>query len=296
MPSGWIPRAGRTVPLAATGFGMALVTVVAADYVVKDHVTTTSLWDGTSRISNWDDSASTVDFFAAGAFTGNGGILKQVEGIYWNVGSTNVPNGIDWANVDFRLIFYDDVDAFQNDPRNGSLSFTIDVPDNVDWMTPVATFNDPGDGMSYDLHRLIFNVEALGITTTAGTEQLVALTPTGDSTTVGETGMMYSTGGAGAVGFELDRWARLLLPAIGPDTLQSLGAPHDHVAYRVVLADSPCPADTDGDGLVSINDLLALLAVWGPCPHPCLQDLDGDGSVAIGDLLDTLAVWGPCDG
>ena len=26
------------------------------------------------------------------------------------------------------------------------------------------------------------------------------------------------------------------------------------------------PADIDGDGVVGINDFLALLANWGPCP------------------------------
>ena len=28
----------------------------------------------------------------------------------------------------------------------------------------------------------------------------------------------------------------------------------------------PCPADLDGDGVVAVPDLLALLAAWGPCP------------------------------
>ena len=28
----------------------------------------------------------------------------------------------------------------------------------------------------------------------------------------------------------------------------------------------PCPADVDNDGAVGINDFLALLAAWGPCP------------------------------
>ncbi len=56
---------------------------------------------------------------------------------------------------------------------------------------------------------------------------------------------------------------------------------------------SPCPADCDPDGVVGINDLLDLLAAWGPCPGCCI-DLDGDGAVGINDLLDLLAAWGPC--
>ncbi len=54
-----------------------------------------------------------------------------------------------------------------------------------------------------------------------------------------------------------------------------------------------CPADIDGSGAVGINDLLSLLAAWGPNPgHPA--DLDGSGAVGINDLLSLLAAWGPC--
>ncbi|MHC4414259.1 MAG: hypothetical protein ACYS0G_03135 [Planctomycetota bacterium] len=55
------------------------------------------------------------------------------------------------------------------------------------------------------------------------------------------------------------------------------------------------PGDLDGDGRVGINDLLLLLASWGPCPappDPCPGDLDGDGFVGINDLLTLLANWG----
>jgi hypothetical protein len=29
-----------------------------------------------------------------------------------------------------------------------------------------------------------------------------------------------------------------------------------------------CPSDSNGDGVVGINDFLDLLATWGPCPSP----------------------------
>ncbi len=57
----------------------------------------------------------------------------------------------------------------------------------------------------------------------------------------------------------------------------------------------PCPGDIDGDGSVGINDLLDLLAAWGPNPgHPA--DLDGDGAVGTNDILVLLEGWGPCPG
>jgi len=53
--------------------------------------------------------------------------------------------------------------------------------------------------------------------------------------------------------------------------------------------------DLDGDGSVGVNDFLAMLAAWGPCPAPpadCLADLDGDGQVGVTDFLILLANWG----
>jgi hypothetical protein len=59
----------------------------------------------------------------------------------------------------------------------------------------------------------------------------------------------------------------------------------------------PCPWDCDfgalgyPDGVVGINDFLALLAQWGG-PGTC--DIDGNGVVNIQDFLLMLAWWGPC--
>jgi hypothetical protein len=50
--------------------------------------------------------------------------------------------------------------------------------------------------------------------------------------------------------------------------------------------------DINGDGLVNVFDLLALLAAWGPCPPPpCPADVNADGDVGIADLLTLLANW-----
>ena len=72
-------------------------------------------------------------------------------------------------------------------------------------------------------------------------------------------------------------------------------------AYHLRAACDPpvCPADSDGDGLVGLSDLLRLLAAWGPCPAlgvPCPADgdVDRDGDVDFEDLLELLASVGPC--
>jgi len=53
------------------------------------------------------------------------------------------------------------------------------------------------------------------------------------------------------------------------------------------------PRDVDLDGVVDVNDLVAVLAAWGPCPG-CPADLNDDGVVDVQDQLFVLAGWGPC--
>ena len=52
-------------------------------------------------------------------------------------------------------------------------------------------------------------------------------------------------------------------------------------------------ADLDGDGVVNVDDLVALLAGWGPCPDPptLCADVTGDGEVDVDDLLSLLQAW-----
>ncbi|MBI1302933.1 MAG: hypothetical protein GC172_03990 [Phycisphaera sp.] len=56
----------------------------------------------------------------------------------------------------------------------------------------------------------------------------------------------------------------------------------------------PCIADLSGDGAVDGNDLVMLLASWGPCTEDCPADLNGNGAVGSGDLTILLAEWGAC--
>ncbi len=53
--------------------------------------------------------------------------------------------------------------------------------------------------------------------------------------------------------------------------------------------------DLNGDSVVGILDLLALLTAWGPCETHCPPDFDGGRTEGILDLLALLANWGPCN-
>ncbi|MHC4948654.1 MAG: hypothetical protein ACYTG1_10385 [Planctomycetota bacterium] len=59
-----------------------------------------------------------------------------------------------------------------------------------------------------------------------------------------------------------------------------------------VFSIDPCrPGDASRNGLVDVEDILMVLATWGPCAG-CRTDLNHNGWVDVGDLLLVLANWG----
>ena len=56
-----------------------------------------------------------------------------------------------------------------------------------------------------------------------------------------------------------------------------------------------CPEDLNNDGLISVADILELLADFG-CTSDCDADLNGDGATNVNDILQILAAFGgECD-
>ena len=47
----------------------------------------------------------------------------------------------------------------------------------------------------------------------------------------------------------------------------------------------------DGDGVVGVNDILAIIGAWGPCVGGCPADLTNDGLVDVLDILQLLSYW-----
>ena len=55
-----------------------------------------------------------------------------------------------------------------------------------------------------------------------------------------------------------------------------------------------CPQDLNGDGAVTVADVLLILGEFG-CESNCGADVDGDGAVSVSDVLNVLSVFGqPC--
>ena len=67
----------------------------------------------------------------------------------------------------------------------------------------------------------------------------------------------------------------------------------DWINANIPLPPVVCLADTNGDSMVNVTDLLTLLGGWGPnVGHPA--DFNDDGNVNVTDLLTLLAAWGVC--
>lgn len=81
-----------------------------------------------------------------------------------------------------------------------------------------------------------------------------------------------------------DCYIRLTLNTDPPVTVITPGA------FTIVSSGEPIPGDANGDGLVDIDDIFAILAAWGPC-DACLEDVNDDGVVDIDDIFEVLANW-----
>jgi hypothetical protein len=57
-----------------------------------------------------------------------------------------------------------------------------------------------------------------------------------------------------------------------------------------VWLQSSLPGDIDGNGSVDVDDMLAMLGLWGVC-EGCPADTNGDGVVDVNDVLVLLGAW-----
>lgn len=83
---------------------------------------------------------------------------------------------------------------------------------------------------------------------------------------------------------------------IGPDgtvALAHFGHDPDLFIETIdgLLHDMPLLGDVTRDGRVDELDLLAVLSAWGPCGSPCPADVDYDGIVSVTDLSIVVVHW-----
>jgi probable HAF family extracellular repeat protein len=65
---------------------------------------------------------------------------------------------------------------------------------------------------------------------------------------------------------------------------------NDQVAVRLTPIPSP-PGDCDCNGVVNIDDLLAVINQWGPAIPTTTADFDNNGTVGLEDLMEVVRLW-----
>ncbi len=64
------------------------------------------------------------------------------------------------------------------------------------------------------------------------------------------------------------------------------------VAAYDMLAEFQRPGDADLNGVVEVDDLVAVILSWGPCATPCPADFNQNGFVDADDLIAVILNWG----
>ncbi len=110
----------------------------------------------------------------------------------------------------------------------------------------------------------------------------------------------YSTQNAQALAvFQAAFEDRTIIQVDCSSIIHAAGAVHCIVMHMPGVVENDCPADLTGDDQVNIDDIFAVLGLWGECPDPCppycAGDITEDCTVNIDDIFAILGLWGPCE-
>ena len=64
-----------------------------------------------------------------------------------------------------------------------------------------------------------------------------------------------------------------------------------HKALAPSFGSALAAGDANGDSMVDVNDILAVISVWGQLCDGCTEDLDGSGDIGVDDLLQVISNW-----
>lgn len=77
-----------------------------------------------------------------------------------------------------------------------------------------------------------------------------------------------------------------------PGTMEDIDNNCDGSINGNEVALTPCPADFNGDNMVTIDDLVYMLSEYGCSTGSCVVDLDGDGNTNVSDITLFLSYFG----
>jgi len=86
---------------------------------------------------------------------------------------------------------------------------------------------------------------------------------------------------------------RFIAEDLGSGSVVEAGVDGISLTKTECIDEEDCPGDVVGDdGVVNVEDVLALLAAFGGSDPA--YDIDADGTVDVDDLLIVIAAWGEC--
>jgi hypothetical protein len=175
--------------------------------------------------------------------------------------------------------------------------------DGGDTILTSPIWNIPGDGWSLSYARWysnnfggspgqdVFTVQWSEVGTSLWNE-LEIVGPTGAGTTGGWFDVSFALDEVGLSGINAFQM-RVIADDAGDGSVIEAGLDAISLA-RHTCEDGPvCNGDVDGDGVVNVSDILAIIGEWGSC-QGCDSDLNDDGFVNVSDVLLVLDGWGFC--
>ena len=103
--------------------------------------------------------------------------------------------------------------------------------------------------------------------------------------------------------FNTDTMSQQELKLLGvneSDTWQSVTSDHLPIVmdFQPSIQSASCEGDVNGDGIIGVSDILAVIGDWAPnggeCCPGCEGDVDGDLVVDVSDILYIVGNWGQC--
>ncbi len=150
------------------------------------------------------------------------------------------------------------------------------------------------DGTSW--HSLGSGVDGvvLSLTAYSGSGELIA---GGEFTTASSTAVNHTARWDGTSWQPMNQGLNATVRALTTFASDVVAGGNDSQLHAIWARWGPlCPqGDVNGDGVVNVDDLIAVILAWGPCPQPptpCPADVDGSGAVDVDDLIAVILNWG----
>ena len=164
---------------------------------------------------------------------------------------------------------------------------TLEIPGNG-WTLSYARWFSNNSGAAPGMDVLTVEWSEVGSSSWANLE---VVGPTGEGTTGGWYDVSFDLDSAGLLDIDAFQF-RVIADDAGDGSIIEAGLDAISLARFTCEDDTQCEGDVDGNGVVNVNDILQVIAVFGT--NDPSGDANGDGTVNISDILLIINQWGEC--